>query len=109
MLITFISLLKKVNLIAHCVLLGRGLITGVKQGRRYFHMLHQEEEARKIEVQDNQRQLHERNKTEPRPFRDSDEDSSADEQDISTSTHKTRLFFSKNFSKIYENIYSSFE
>ncbi|XP_073481579.1 coiled-coil domain-containing protein 60 [Aquarana catesbeiana] len=74
----------------------RGLITGVKQGRRYFHMLHQEEEARKIEVQDNQRQLHERNKTEPRPFRDSDEDSSADEQDISTSTHKTRFFLTEH-------------
>ncbi|XP_077318206.1 coiled-coil domain-containing protein 60 isoform X2 [Lithobates pipiens] len=73
----------------------RGLITGVKQGRRYFHMLHQEEEARKIEVQENQRQLHERNKTEPRPFRDSDGDSSADEQDISTSTHKTRFFLTE--------------
>ncbi|XP_018413991.1 PREDICTED: coiled-coil domain-containing protein 60 [Nanorana parkeri] len=73
----------------------RRLIGSVKQGRRYFHILHQEEEAKKIEVQENHPQLHERNKTEPRPFRDSDRDSSADEEEISISAHKTRFFLTE--------------
>nr|DBA23274.1 TPA: hypothetical protein GDO54_014204 [Pyxicephalus adspersus] len=72
----------------------RRLISSVKQGRRYFHMLHQEEEASKLKVQEKQCQLQERNKTEPRPYRDSD-DSSADEEEISTSVHKTGFFLTQ--------------
>ncbi|KAM5194635.1 coiled-coil domain-containing protein 60 [Mantella aurantiaca] len=73
----------------------RRLISSVKQGRRYFHILQKEEGAKKIEVQENQRQLQERNKTEPRPFRDSDSDSSADDEEICTSAHKTRFFLTE--------------
>ncbi|XP_056393192.1 coiled-coil domain-containing protein 60 isoform X2 [Hyla sarda] len=70
----------------------RKLISSVKQGRGYFRILHQEEEGKKLETQQKQRLLQERNRTEPQPFRDSTEESSGDEEVISKPDNKTRFF-----------------
>ncbi|XP_075034644.1 coiled-coil domain-containing protein 60 [Mixophyes fleayi] len=68
----------------------RKLISSVKQGRGYFHILHQEEEAKKVRAQETL--LQEKRRAEPQPFRDSSEDSSGDDEEISKPANQTRFF-----------------
>ncbi|XP_063820378.1 coiled-coil domain-containing protein 60 isoform X2 [Pseudophryne corroboree] len=68
----------------------RKLISSVKQGRDYFHILHQEEEAKKIEAQE--KLFQEKRRAEPQPFQDSSEDSSGDDEEMTESDIKTRFF-----------------
>ncbi|XP_040271949.1 coiled-coil domain-containing protein 60 [Bufo bufo] len=73
----------------------RKLISSVKQGRGYFHILQQEEERKKLEAQKKQRLLQEKYRTEPQPFRDSSEDSSGEDEEMSKPDNKTRFFLTE--------------
>ncbi|XP_075691590.1 coiled-coil domain-containing protein 60 [Rhinoderma darwinii] len=73
----------------------RKLISGVKQGRGYFRILQQEEEGKKLEAQAKQRLLQEKYRTEPQPFKDSSEDSSGDDEEMSKPDNKTRFFLTE--------------
>ncbi|XP_068102429.1 coiled-coil domain-containing protein 60 isoform X2 [Hyperolius riggenbachi] len=73
----------------------RRLISSVKQGRGYFHILHQEEAEKQLEVREKQRHLQDKNRTEPRPFQNSEEDNSASDEEFCTSDSKTRFFLTE--------------
>lgn len=72
----------------------RKLISSVKQGRGYFHILQQKEEGKTLEAQEKQRRLQEKYRTVPQPFRDSSEESSGDDEEMSK-PEKTRFFLTE--------------
>ncbi|KAM3937111.1 coiled-coil domain-containing protein 60 [Leptodactylus fuscus] len=73
----------------------RKLMSSVKQGRGYFQILQQEEEWKKLKAQEKQHLLKEKYRTEPQPFRDSCENSSGDDEEMSKPDNKTRFFLTE--------------
>ncbi|XP_053329431.1 coiled-coil domain-containing protein 60 [Spea bombifrons] len=69
------------------------LVSNVRRGKGYFHLLHAEEEAKKLDQQAKEQQQKEKRRTEPRPFME--EECSQDQEVTCKQTNKTRFFLTE--------------